>query len=282
MMKKAKTGRSARTPFKHSMLNAVVGAFVGALLTEHPYMRKLRKEGVTLIDMCAGDAIRLAEDNPSSPEILIKHAVTVQTSKYGIDIKVVLIEKDEEQFKKLKINATRLAEEYGLRSENLKMLNKDASDFVPTKKQTRSKRNRFLHIDPNTAAGVPTPETWDGWLKNGKSFVLMTLACNPGGLKRLPLKDREKWYGYVETVQNNLPDWFDMFAIPTTNDSHQFFWLLTIPNAWQKRMKIAIARIANKKLPDIFTIDVFSYKTQRKVFFDCVDQHFKTRKEYNQ
>jgi hypothetical protein len=62
-------GTSSRTPFKHWLLNHMLGRIVGALSSGRTPCNPV----LTVVDMCAGDGLSYGESAQSSPAIIAKH-----------------------------------------------------------------------------------------------------------------------------------------------------------------------------------------------------------------
>jgi hypothetical protein len=261
-----KVGRSDKTPFKHAILNAILGKMVGVI----PYQQWL-ENNIVMLDLCAGDG-KNGDHGHCSPSIMLKHAIYAEKS--GIIPVVLFVEKDESTFSRLITNINP-----GDYSFKVILVHENASNV---KAPNRPKENRFIHIDPNHAANMPSCEAW-GEMMNERTFLLMTLGCNAGGLKRLPLAHRLPWYKYVEVVANWLMvnNRFDALFISIKNDATQWAYLVTIPQCWTNIVGDSIHSSAEKTLPDSMGVEIFSYIHDREGFKDCVNRHFLTAKEYN-
>ncbi len=98
---KKAVGKSERSMFKHSILNAEVGRIAGVMT--HGRKSVPCRCPVHLVDLCAGDGVPLDdEDGMSSPEILIKHGDTIVNR--GQQCRVYLVEKARATFETLQAN----------------------------------------------------------------------------------------------------------------------------------------------------------------------------------
>ena len=253
-------GRGARTPFKHKILDKFLGKIAGVISCSDWLTKDL-----LVVDMCAGDGVDSEESGTCSPRIITKH--TAWAAEHGINAHAVLIEKNAKSFASLQEHFS---------APGVELLHMDASDYqLPF----NSPDNRFLHLDPNSAATMPKPESW-GPMLNDRSLMLMTLGCNASGVKKGPLHLREPWFDYVGTVKQWLPTRFDILFVPLLHDSHHWAYLIVLPNVWRDKHLVDIRKWAGETLPEPFGVDVLSWRTQPDLFNESVTKHFLTVKEW--
>lgn len=167
---KNKPGTSDHTPYKHWLLNAVLGQVVGVLSTRSRVVPASLPH--LAIDLCAGHGHGDSMvGGQSSPEIFLKHQDFL-AHRVGRDNAIsVFAEREEYTCNFLRDRISALAP-----FSSYEVMQMDSREFVlAPEKQDQA---IFLHIDPNTIATCPlttrliesmTPTT----------IMLMTLGCNP-------------------------------------------------------------------------------------------------------
>lgn len=256
----AKVGRSSRTPYKHWLLNAIVGKCAGVYSTGVP-----SGSPFTCIDLCAGDGLE-TEEHQASPKILNSHCNWLNRN-HGKKTRLVLIEKDQNTFGKLQQN---MLEDpcYGIEC-NLG----DASCF--TLGEVSPTQPVFVHCDPNNVHQTPiTREFVESW--SVFTTYLATLGCNAGGIKMLPLEQREKWFNHVSLLVGGMARHHDAVLFWLKKDDSQWAYLLSLPKKWRSFADNAVA-VGNKMWPK--GVGAVSYRDARSAFMKQLDNLFLTAKE---
>ena len=264
MPKKAQVGRSGRTPFKHKILNGMVGKMNGVILRQNWLQNNL-----VLMDLCAGDGVNGQTKNErASPNILLHHAEWARMR--GVPVELVLREKDIKTARALRENIP-----------NAPWIDLKCADGGAYVRAPDPLENRFIHLDPNTPRDMPDPIGWSSLL-NDRAFLLMTLGCNANGIKRLDINERLPWFTYVETTLNWVPDRFEVTFISLENDQHQWAYLTVFPLKWvvNEQWSELIRKWAETTLsPPLGALEIFNWREGSGEFISCVRRHFLTRKE---
>lgn len=210
------TGRSKhRTPYKHFLLNALLGKVNGVLSTGsacyavNPFV---------CVDLCAGDGLT-GDNYDSSPNIMARHCTHALGKKNGATLH--LIERDKVSFELLRMRMSDIA---GVTLEN-----SDSRNYrLPQLKKTQA---AFVHCDPNNFHQTPlTEEFVQGF--SDCTMYLVTLGCNAEGIKRLPQDQRKGWFEYVDILVGKLPRHHNAVLFWLIKDSAQWAYLCNVPTVW--------------------------------------------------
>lgn len=258
-------GRSSRTPYKHWLLDAMVGKCAGVYSTGTP-----PGSPFTCVDLCAGDGLETPEHR-ASPQIMNKHCCWLN-QKHGKKTRLVLIEKDQHTFTEL-VNNTAKDRCYGFECKL-----GDARTF--TLEGVGSEQPVFVHCDPNNVHQTPINEQFVGsW--NCFTTFLATLGCNAGGIKMLPYEHRIKWFDKVRLLVHGMAAHHDAILLWLKKDSHQWAYLLSLPKKWASggpRDFVAPAvRKGNEMWPS--GVGAVSYRGSRAAFNKQLQTLFLTAKE---
>jgi len=262
MIKEKRVGASSRTPFKHWILNSILGQQVGVLslnsrkvpCTANPFL---------IVDMCAGDGTQSKYDEHSSPSIILKH------SRFrNIKTDLVFIEKNEHTFNELKKNVSP--------QPNIRLLNMDANDFII--KPEYDNQAMFINCDPNSINQLPINDRFMNSITSYTSMII-TLGCNVGGLKRLTREQREPWFDYLKLIVRKTSVHHDLILCSLVNDSSQWAYLVKIPVVWKddtikQLIKKGSAMFKNGVRLSSFATDIDDFRSH-------VKQLFLTNKENN-
>jgi len=211
-------GRSSRTPYKHWILDRVLGTTVGVLSTRKmPFV-----EPFVVVDTCAGDGVSVDGVHRSSPEILSKHLSWLHSRRFRS--RLFLLEQNPATFEVLRKNIipSRLVHQCELR-------NMDSRQFcIPSFSPMQP---MFINCDPNSIDNMPLAgdlfDTMNKW-----SILTVTLGCNVQGVKRCSFEKRSVWFDYVESITQRMPDWHDAILVSLTKDSDQWAYLTCAPKKW--------------------------------------------------
>lgn len=273
------------TPFKHAVLDAILAqevAVIGSKSTKvpakpHPYF--------LCIDMCSGNGETNDDIPTASPLICARHCVGL--SKKGIDTVLRLYEKQRNTFLALDKNVqdhtsldrvgSPTTHSVFTKGNHLTVVlrHKDSRDV-----KIRAARNQavFINCDPNSVHKLPiasvakqlTPTT----------TFMVSMGCNVGGIKRLSVEERQKWYDYVDDLVDPMPTWHDALLVWLNpgQDQRQWAYLIRTPGKWVIRRK-DMMKALTKKLK--CSIRVASYRLDIDAFEDMQDELFLTKKELN-
>ena len=219
-MKKTSVGASSRTPFKHWLLDQMLGKIIGAVSTSKTPCNKC----IHIVDLCAGDGFGHDGKYDSSPAIIRKHLESTHPVSLKIKDKYAhLYEIQSETF-------ARLSSRYGdVDSMNLFM--NDSTGWTIKDIPTTQRDCIVIYADPNSVATLPvTPELIHS-LTN-ETLFLMTLGCNASGCKRRPREERNGWYDTAKMVADSIIPRHDLLLIWLTKDEHQWAYLMSTPKVW--------------------------------------------------
>jgi hypothetical protein len=209
-------GQSWRTPGKHDLLKKITGREVGVT----------RNFGVpyVMIDLCAGDGRNTDSSGTCSPRILTGHR-DLELNRYGRrNVRVVLIEKSDATYAELQ---SAYPDELTIHGDARRL-----PEILPDGVMNESDY-AFLQNDPNNI---------NDWALSNAVMSTMprftttysTLGCNVGGLKRLPIEERQPWRDRLDGLLHNMPSWHDALLIALNGDSAQWAYLITGPSKWRE------------------------------------------------
>lgn len=242
-MSKPTTGRSKRTPAKHSLMSKLFGREVGAAHS-HPKISDL-----VWLDLTAGDGVPSEQDRgwheSCSPGLLAYHA-RFPRGRMGPPrafkpVTVVLHERQARTYALLLDNLARQLPALGYHRASeiewtcgpvrLVALNADGATADLSLISDRSAV--MVSNDPNAIVDWAMPETMPQAIRNRTPWFLgiSTMGCNAAGLKRLPRDQRQGWYGHVGSMVNGLPQYHDLYLAAIERDASQWAYLVTSPNA---------------------------------------------------
>jgi len=215
-MKRHDVGRSpGRTWYKHFLLDSLLGKVNGVLTQPRCYASR----PLVCVDLCAGDGVQ-SDDFRCSPKIMAKHV----SHKCGKQNKasLTLIERNPASFELLRQNMHD--------APDATLINGDARLYrLPHLSSTQA---CFVHCDPNNAHQTPlTDEFVRGFSRC--TMYLATLGCNAGGIKRLAIEERMKWFDYVTMLVDRLPRHHDALLFWLVNDNAQWAYLANVPKVWR-------------------------------------------------
>jgi len=218
-------GASDRTRGKHALLDHLLARETGIMCNPKSRQRlSFATPHYTMIDLTAGDGLPTEYSEETSPMILCRYANQLRAT--GIPVDVFLIEKDAATYDRLEGRS-------GLRAHTIFA---DAR-ILETLEPIRAKSLVFIHADPNHVEDWPIS---DGLLRDansGKWFVtmLVTMGCNVGGLKRLPVNARKPWEERISHLIEQLARRHDCMLVTLCQDAHQWAYLVIGPSVWREQ-----------------------------------------------
>jgi len=256
-----KVGRSQlRTPYKHFLLNALLGKVNGSLSTGKSYA----VPPLFCVDLCAGDGV-CNDDHNSSPAIFQKHCGHPFGRKNNASL--TLIEKQPKNYDMLLQNVD-------LDNYWTTVILGDAREYSLPKFEDN--RAVFIHCDPNNVNQTPlTHDFVRSWTKC--TTYLVTLGCNAEGIKRLPIEHREKWYEYVNLLIGHLPDHHDLLLFRLVRDSAQWAYACNLPRVWADEWLEIGVRAGDKIWHN--GVDGTSYRNDQVGFEQRLHHLFLTKSE---
>jgi hypothetical protein len=227
-------GTSSRTPFKHWLLNHMLGRIVGALSSG----RTPCNPSLTVIDMCAGDGLSYGESAQSSPAIIAKHISSTFPGFLNIKSRTAhLFEREEATF-------GRLRSRFGGKQE-MTLNMEDSKGWTLKSIKTKPRDCIFVYADPNSITTLPvTNELIDSFTP--ETLFLMTLGCNVGGCKRLPREDREQWMRTAISVTDKAHNRHDIILVWLVRDASQWAYLAAVPSVWAADTLASSVKAGNK------------------------------------
>jgi len=261
-----KVGRSSRTPFKHWLLDKELGRITG-ILANNPSRCPATASPFHIIDLCAGDGV-VTETHDASPAIILKHAKHAWTR--NTPCRVTLIERNEHTCASLWQHILLETVQQGC----VEVLNQDAREYeIPI---TGPSQAIFINCDPNHMADFPMTEQGIAMLPP-MTTLLVTMGCNVGGLKRLSLEERRRWFEWVGLIKATLPRWHDLLLVIIVRDNHQWGYLLRLPAPWITETRARIEKQGDRDFPHGVT--TVPYRSDRHGFDDLIDALFLTSEE---
>lgn len=269
-------GKSDRTLGKHILLQRLLDREIGVMNARN-YNDKLAFLGneYIMIDLCAGDGRPTPQSKKSSPMLMIEAACKLRKldqdtyrKSQDIFINIILNEKNENTFDIL--NNTKLY-------EDCEKFNLDSTELesIKTNRQLRSSSTIFIHADPNAITDWPLNDNFVNCLPRNTT-MLITLGCNVGGIKRLCLNDRQKWFDKMDAVLYNLNSWHDATLIVLNGDKAQWAYMIVGPKKWKDKYEVDA-----KKAFDYWGngISIANFKSDPEKFFEMRNLLFLTKKE---
>lgn len=260
------TGRSSRTPYKHFLLNALLGKIVGVLSLRKPSVPAKAHPCFHCVDLCGGDGLS-NESHECSPAIFLRHLRYANT-RHGLPTHLDVIEKDENTFTELCQN-TVLSDR-----ENVELILGDARKYsLPELWRLQA---AFVHCDPNTVHQMPVTRDLVGSFSEATTY-LVTLGCNVGGMKMLPRESRQQWFEYVDDLCGVLPRHHDALLFRLVRDDSQWAYLASLPAVWSERF----AELGTKAGDRFWKkgVGVASYRNSRVSFNSQLNRLFLTKSE---
>lgn len=249
-----KVGKSDRTPGKHCALNGYIGKHAGVIVSQ------FRDRKVWFIDCTAGDGQAGSFELQTSPGIMLRHAKWLRAR--GVAVDVLLFERSEKNSRLLACKVRDRATVTTGSSRDMEQV-WGMNDLL------------FVSNDPNTVKDWALPDV----LAKAPQMttVFSTLGCNVGGLKRLPIDQRNQWYVQMRQQAKLLQWWHDMMLVTLVGDSSQWAYAVNSPIKWRQQL----LDIFKKSFGAVgYETECTWLKQDPKKFSDSVDRLFLTRKEY--
>ena len=253
MTKKPNVGRSIkRTPAKHNLMDKLAGNEVG--MVTRVLSARHNVTNARMIDLTAGDAsppgcLTISDWRKNcSPGILAHHGAhaTVPTL-------IEIYERATGTFDALLNNLTErlphlgyepaswspTGSDFGWRHKKaptiIVPLNKSGADANIT--GISSATSVFVTHDPNHINDWAMRPTFaqevrllTPWFRS-----ITTMGCNIGGLKRLELTERKRWYDFLNSISAQLYAHHDLFLCAINGDASQWGYLIETSQKSQHR-----------------------------------------------
>ncbi len=261
-------GKSHRTPFKHFVLDKLLGSHVGRIATGRV---KFIFGDTHIVDLCAGDGSP-GDHGLSSPQIIHKHSKWAASEflKRGCRsrVKVTMIEKAEASYLSLERNLNRP------KPYDLNLIHGDARSFrlsVGGKNEAA-----FINADPNHVAHMPLArDLVESFPK--LTTMTLTLGCNVGGIKRMKREDREQWFEYVDMCTGKMQSYHDAILCSVVRDASQWAYLSIIPKADTDQVGKLLTKAGAAEFDH--GVSCVSFRDSAEKFSRGVDELFLQKKE---
>jgi hypothetical protein len=237
-------GRSDRTPAKHGLMNRIIGKEVGAANYNARIVKHL------WLDLSAGDGIvpdHLAWERNCSPGLLAFHARNcrkpVDIILYEIKVATFdrLLSSLEERLPHLGYAWDGHAWRFGS-AVRLQLLNESGAG---ASLYGCGNSTAVLALnDPNAITDWVMRETFatDVRCRTAWFRSISTMGCNPGGLKRLPLAERMRWFELVSQQEAALPAHQDLLLAAIHNDDSQWAYLICEAQKWSESIQRGVVQ----------------------------------------
>lgn len=279
MTKYMDVGRTWRTPAKHDLMRNLIGKEVGV----SKVMAAIRR--CVWYDLTAGDAANVDDHewaNACSPGILAKYApgVSKPTYVYLHEIKPATYDRLIEN---LSANLPELgyrqaAENVWLHGENVFLCATNTSGAEANVGMLERADAVFAVNDPNAITEWAMRPSFAAEVNRTTPWFrsLSTLGCNPAGIKRLPLEERQGWFDLVQSQEDATPRHRDLLLCAIERDASQWAYLMGEPIRWRPAME-TVARGVFKR----HGVGITSawWRTQPDAFSELKRQLFLTGKE---
>lgn len=259
-------GRSSRTPFKHWVLDKHLGKVCGVLSVGSRSVPAVANPFLC-VDLCAGDGV-VTDEHQSSPSIINRHCNWLH-GRNGCSAKATFIERHEATFDELYRNVKSVE-----CCHEVDLVCGDSRDFF-LEPRSRSQAI-FVNCDPNSIADMPLAKPFALSLTPSTTMT-MTLGCNVGGLKRMPLENRLAWYDYLEVLLDGIPSWHDAILIEVVKDPAQWAYFSRVPSKWSSGIVKSCLSHGGKVFPN--GVEVVTLRSDRDAFMRMQDRLFLTKKE---
>lgn len=242
-------GRTWRTPAKHDLMRSLIGKEVGVCSVKNTVQRCI------WYDLTAGDAALVEGHewiNACSPGILANHARNL-----GKPVAVHLYEIKSATFDRLLGNLAEQLPELGYRKlsdliwlhgEHVQIFAHNQSGSEANLSMVQTGDAVFALNDPNAITEWAMRDTFAAEVSRRTWMFrsLSTLGCNPAGLKRLPLEERQGWFDLLRHHEQASPNYRDLLLAAIERDDAQWAYLMGEPVKWRGQME-AVARSAFKR-----------------------------------
>lgn len=250
MGKRADVGRSWRTYAKHDLMWSFLGEEVGAV----DNMRKLSRR--VWLDLTAGDAAQVDGvewARACSPGVLASRAKTgnkptsivlheIQPATYAR-----LVTNLEAQLPALGYEQT--GEASWRHGGRVSLTAVNASGAQADVGFLRRSDAVFVLNDPNAMTEWAMRDGFAREIARKGVWALRsfsTLGCNPAGLKRLDLEERQLWFHNVNEQQSSTPRYRDMLLAAIERDEAQWAYLISTATRWRDKTENVVTTAFRK------------------------------------
>ena len=265
-----------RTPGKHWLLDKFFGTLTGAsysLIVK----RQMLKLPLVFLDLCAGDGRDTIESGTCSPGIIWKHATWFKDRMGENSVVVILVEKDRATYDLLrqKYESLGACVIHGDSSEQ------STIDLI--KKYLFSKISPsspvLIHHDPNVVTNWCLSRNYLDI--SNYATAMVTMGCNVGGVKRLPLPDRMEWYkNFADLTDHALATngRLDVCLSALKKDSSNWAYAVSAPSVWKDKVEVTVKN-AFKDWKNGIEIE---WMNSNPEFNTLIDKLFLTKEEFDQ
>jgi hypothetical protein len=208
-------GNSYRTAYKHRLLNKLVGREVG--IVSLPRFKAL---SYTVYDLCAGNGDPAEHSSTSSPEIIINHLSWLNDRGMARP-RAIFVERDKACCEQLQAKYRK--------NSFVEIKNCDARKIEPI--ESRHRFYNFVYADPNHVHDWPFSDEFISQLPQNTT-LLLTMGCNVGGIKRLPVESRMVWLERTWALCQSMNQHHDALLVSLSGDSARWAYLIVGPSRW--------------------------------------------------
>lgn len=227
---------------------------------------------IRVLDMCAGDGAETGRDPySSSPAIVDRHMTSIFPGSNRLRRIAYLYERET-------TTHARLLLRYGGRP-HMQIRHNDSRGMTLADIGEKSSDGIFVYADPNSVSTLPvTPELIQSFTPT--TLFLMTLGCNVGGIKRLPIDDRKKWLEVINLSVCARNRYHDIMIMSLNRDESQWAYLAAFPIKWAENFQADSVKAGGRYWPN--GVSAFSITRQPVAFRQKIQELFYTGKEREQ
>lgn len=250
MSKFRDVGRSPlRTPAKHALMCEIFGREVGVAavmpdVDELVWLDLTAGDGV--VDDATQDGRPLPWEKNCSPGILAYYArgslKPITVTMY--EIKTATFDRLERNLltQLPRLGYEYVGDEWVCGNARLRLVNKSGAEADLDNVNERTAV--IVSNDPNAITDWAMRKGFAAEIRERTPWFrsISTMGCNVGGIKRMELDERLKWFDLVEEQRERLPSHHDLVLAAIENDAAQWAYLLCEPVKWRSKAASAIQR----------------------------------------
>ncbi len=248
-------GRSWRTPAKHSLMSSLIGEEIGVVNRSRQFGRDCR---AVWIDLTAGDAAPVDGSkwhDSCSPGILARHAAHPRNAR---PVDIFLHEIQAAAYDRLLGNLDEQLPGFGFErygegmwrvpDRNIVVVARNVTGQEAEVRSIRHGDAVFVFNDPNAVTDWAMRDTFAREIGERTPWFrsLSTMGCNPGGLKRLELEERQYWFEFPRSQERELPGYRDLLLAAIEGDDAQWAYLISTSALWRGKTEKVVSSAFRK------------------------------------
>lgn len=248
-------GRSWRTPAKHSLMSSLIGEEIGVVNRSRQFGPDCR---AVWIDLTAGDAALVDGFEwyeSCSPGILVRHAAHRRNAR---PVSILLHEIQPAAYDRLLGNLDEQLPEFGFErygegmwrvpDRNITVVARNVTGQEAEVGSIRHGDAVFVFNDPNAVTDWAMRDTFAREIRERTPWFrsLSTMGCNPGGLKRLELEERQYWFDFPRSQERELPGYRDLLLAAIEGDDAQWAYLISTSALWRGKTEKVVSSAFRK------------------------------------